>query len=97
MTEAQFQAQVIQLFSLRRWLCYHTFNSRRSTPGYPDLTLVSPSGRVVWAELKTENGKPSGAQLMWLDRLRKGGAEAYLWRPDMWPEIERVAMEREAA
>lgn len=97
MKEAQFQAQVVQLFRLRGFLVYHTHNSRRSAPGYPDLTMVSPSGRVVWAELKTEKGKPSGPQLMWLDRLRKGGAEAYLWRPSDWRDIEQVAMERSAA
>lgn len=93
MSESEFQAQVVQLFRLRGWLVYHTHDSRRSTPGYPDLTLVSKSGHVVFAELKTERNKPTGTQLMWLDRLRKGGAEAYLWRPDMWADIERVAME----
>ena len=40
MTEAQFQEAVVQLARLTGWLVYHTFDSRRSQAGYPDLTLL---------------------------------------------------------
>ena len=82
MTEKAFMASVIELATLCRWRCYHAFDSRRSSPGYPDLTLAK-SGRVIHVELKTERGRVSSAQREWLEAL---GGE--LWRPSDWPTIE---------
>ena len=69
-TEKQFQAAVVKLAKLRGWLCYHTYDSRRSSPGFPDLVLVR-EGAVLFCELKSENGKVSEHQQVWLDALRK--------------------------
>jgi hypothetical protein len=71
-----------------RWsgvMCYHVFDSRRSEPGYPDLTLVGLSG-VVFRELKSSTGRLTPAQRTWLDRLNAAGADAAVWRPDSWPD-----------
>ena len=47
--------------------------------------------RLVLAELKTEKGKVSPAQVAWLERLEQcAGVEVYLWRPSHRDEIERV-------
>lgn len=78
-------------------LFYHPFDSRKSTAGYPDCTIVLPSqGRLIYAELKTYTGRPTVAQGMWLDRLsclttsadlrrrimgKYDACECYLWRP----------------
>ena len=40
MTEKQFMAQVVELAKLKGWLVYHTYDSRRSEPGFPDLCMV---------------------------------------------------------
>jgi len=55
-TEKEWQAQVIKLATMLSWKVFHTHDSRRSTAGYPDLTLVRRS-RVVFAELKTDTGR----------------------------------------
>lgn len=90
MTESQFQSRVVALAKLLRWgPIYHTRVSLGSNQGYPDLHLVR-GGRSVFAELKTMKGRASGAQELWLERLRAAGHEAYLWRPSDLPEIERV-------
>ena len=90
LSEARFQAQVVMLARLHRWLTYHTYDSRRSTAGVPDLLLVRPP-RVIFAELKRDVGTVSPAQRVWLDRLGAcGGVETYCWRPRDWALIERI-------
>jgi len=70
-----------------RWaglLAYHTFDSRRSERGFPDLVLVGPRG-VLWRELKSSRGRLSPAQREWLDMLHRAGSDVDVWRPDDWP------------
>jgi hypothetical protein len=51
-------------------LFYHPFDSRKSQAGYPDCTIVIPNqGRLIYAELKTYQARPTVAQAEWLDRL----------------------------
>ena len=38
--EQAFQAAVMQLAKQYGWMAYHTFDSRKSPSGYPDVTLV---------------------------------------------------------
>lgn len=92
--EKDFQQQVIDLAQIAGWLHYHTYDSRRSPAGYPDLSLVR-NGRLIYAELKSESGSPSDEQQKWLDELdRVPGVEVYVWRPSDWDEIERVLARR---
>lgn len=89
-TEKDFQATVLELARVLGWRCYHTHDSRRSEPGFPDIVAVRPP-RVIYAELKTERGRLTPTQRDWLSLL-KGcpGVEAHVWRPSKWPEIEAV-------
>jgi len=66
-------------------LVYHTHCSRRSEPGYPDVTVCGPSG-VIFRELKAERGRLTPDQRTWLDRLRQAGSDAAVWRPTDWPD-----------
>ena len=60
-----------------RW--YHTFDSRRSPSGFPDLVIVGRG--VIYRELKTAKGKLTAAQSQWLDTLTAAGQDACVWRP----------------
>lgn len=93
MTERQFQSQVVKLAKACGWLVYHTYDSRRSEPGFPDLVLVKGK-RLIFAELKTDKGILSEAQERWLAALREAGRVAVVWRPDDKPEIEWVLTAR---
>lgn len=83
--EKQFQAWVTQAAKLLGWKYFHPYDSRKSVPGYPDLTLVhAKQGRVIFAELKKQDGRVTKAQQEWLTDLQAAGQEAYVWRPSDW-------------
>ena len=89
MTEKEFQSQIIEMAQLLGWLAYHTYDSRKSPPGFPDLTLVRE--RVVFAELKTGKNKLTPEQSVWAKKLRDAkGVEYYLWRPEDAIKIANV-------
>lgn len=93
-SERDFQAQILHLARLAGWRSYHTFDSRRSTKGFPDLCLVRPP-MIVFAELKSETGKLRPEQREWLDALsRVPGVAAKLWRPSDFEEIQTMLCER---
>ena len=85
MTEKQFQSHIVRVAKMRGWLVYHTFDSRRSAPGFPDLVLVRE--RVLFRELKTDKGRVKPAQKAWAEGLEKAGSDYKLWRPCMLQEI----------
>ena len=60
---------------------YHTYNSRRSVPGWPDLALCGSRGFIT-RELKAEYGKPTRDQEHWGFILRNAGVSWDVWRPD---------------
>lgn len=93
MTEKSLQAQVITTARTAGWLVYHTHDSRRSQPGFPDLVLVHPRRQLVlYRELKTERGRVRPEQRQWLTALAEAGADAGVWRPSDWLG-ERVVAE----
>jgi hypothetical protein len=97
-TEREFTAQVLQLAHIYGWLVAHFRPARRvdgswRTPlqgdgaGFPDLVLVrGPWGerpaRVIFAELKAEDGRIGRLQTRWLGALEAvAGVETYVWKP----------------
>lgn len=99
MTEAQFQAAVIDLARLCGWRVMHTRAAQIrpgvwATPiqgdaGFPDLVLCRPiQGDFIVAELKTETGRVSAGQHLWLRALDAAGVETYVWRPTDLPTIK---------
>lgn len=68
-SERAFQQQVLDLASIYGWRSYHTFDSRRSTAGFPDLVLVRPP-EMLLVELKRDNGRLSVPQQDWLRDLQ---------------------------
>ena len=90
-TEAQFQRRVVQLLETTGHLVYHTHDSRRSAPGFPDLVAARPGSSALFLELKTDKGKVSTAQQEWIDILRCGPNSAHIVRPRDWDLIVRLA------
>jgi hypothetical protein len=86
MSEASFQGAVLEYAGLMGWLSYHTRDSRGSNPGFPDLVLVRDN-HLMFIELKTDTGKVSPQQRVWLGALSAAGQEVHVWRPSDWPAI----------
>ncbi len=89
-TEKELQANVLEAAALYGLLAYHTHDSRRSQPGFPDLVLVGPGGVEFW-ELKSAKGRLSHDQEHWRVALQQAGASWRLFRPADWDAImERI-------
>ena len=88
MSEKQLLAAIREYARLRKWLCYHTHDSRRSEPGFPDLVLARD--RLIVAELKSEKGRLTEEQRAWITTLENiakhspGNMEVFVWRPLDW-------------
>ena len=90
MTEADHLEQVKAVALMCGWRLHHTFDSGRSAAGFPDLVLVRPP-RVIFAELKRQNGRVTIPQHLWFHDLDEcPGVEAYIWKPSDWNEIVEV-------
>lgn len=85
-SEKDFQQRVINLAeSLGYSLIYHTHDSRRSQPGFPDLVLVNPSARrVLFRELKSAKGRIRPEQKAWGEGLLQAGFDFDFWYPKDW-------------
>lgn len=98
-SEKDFQAAVVHLAKLNGWMVYHTFDSRRSVPGFPDLFLLRDGIAYAW-ELKRESdtAQPTPAQVEWLNALAEipgfGHECVRVFRPSDWPTIEWYLKQR---
>lgn len=104
-SEADFQAQVIELARHYRWRCAHFRGVRvqrkdgsvyYQTPvqaqgkGFPDLVLLK-GARLLVAELKIPPNTVTPEQAEWLDAFRAvPGAMVCTWTPADWLAIERI-------
>jgi len=99
-TEEAFQSRVLAVAKLYKWRRAHfrpgrTKNGWR-TPvqgdgkGFPDLVLIKPP-RLIIAELKSDKGKVSPDQELWL-RAFAGipCVETFVWRPRDWNAIVNI-------
>lgn len=92
MNEADFQRAVIEMAQWRKWRVAHYRPARTDRgwrtpleghPGAPDLILAR-DGQVLLAELKSDSGRVTSDQNLWLDAA---GPHGRLWRPGDLPAI----------
>lgn len=99
-SEAAFQAGLLRRAGWLGYRRHHVYDSRLAAvecdPGWPDLELLRLPGvrgglRLIYAELKDEQGDVSDDQREILDALMLvAGVEVYLWRPSDVDEAIRV-------
>jgi ribosomal protein L37E len=104
-SEKAWQTTVLDLARRGGWRSYHTFDSRRSSAGFPDLVLVRPP-ELIFVEVKAEKGKTTPEQDAWLEDLGVVAhmvacvevvahhVRVFVWRPSDFDEVCRVLLER---
>ena len=68
MTETQVFEEIRRTANDHGWRIYHTYNSRRSEAGFPDVVLVRGGQLLMW-ELKKASGRVTTQQQQWIDDL----------------------------
>lgn len=85
--EGQLLAAIRRVASTAGWEVYHTYSSKRSEPGFPDVVLTDGES-LLMMELKDNRGKPTLDQARWLQLLaHTGKVETGIWRPRDFPAI----------
>lgn len=111
-TEDQLLTNIVQLAALLNWKVHHCRPARtadgwrtpvQGSPGFPDLVLAHPSGRLIFAETKAQAGRWRPEQVVWrgvLDLVAAAcpGVEVREWRPSDWlsGDIQAVLTTRPA-
>ncbi len=80
LSEERWQDLVLEYAHLWGWWTHHHYDSRRSTPGWPDLVLLRPPELVI-VELKSDTGATTPEQNRVLTMLEHAGVEVHIWRP----------------
>ena len=102
-SENDFLSWVIDLAHVRKWAIAHfrpamvvkndeiTYRTAVSGDGkgFPDCVLAR-GNRLIFAELKSDKGKLSPEQDMWLKLLSESKAEVYVWKPSDRETIEGI-------
>jgi hypothetical protein len=79
MSEKQLQEHVRKLCRDLGLFHYHSFDSRRSEPGFPDSVICKKG--LLYRELKSQTGRLSLAQIRTGRILAEAGADWKTWRP----------------
>lgn len=93
MTEAELRAKVVAKAHAMGWRVFSLPAAKTRRPvkdavGYPDLTLARRQ-RVLWIELKQDDGVLRPDQLLWLRDL---GPQCHVIRPRDWADLERLLL-----
>lgn len=73
MRESSIESRLVRMVRDRGGLCYKFVSP--GNPGVPDRIVITPAGRTVYVELKTEVGRLAAIQKWQHEELRKRGAD----------------------
>lgn len=73
MKESDIEARLVRAVKAKGGLCYKFVSP--GNPGVPDRIVITPDGRTIYVELKTEVGRLSSLQKWQRAEMEKRGAE----------------------
>lgn len=73
MKESTIESRLVRMVRERGGLCYKFVSP--GNPGVPDRIVITPDGRTVYVELKTEIGRLANIQQWQIAEMRKRGAD----------------------
>ena len=89
MLEKEIERRMTQTVKKRGGLCYKFVSP--SNPGVPDRIIITPNGRVIFVELKTEIGRLANIQKWQISEMRKRGADVRVAKG--WPDVKALLEE----
>ena len=84
MSEAELQRLVAELCARLGLHHYHTHDSRRSEPGFPDSVIIGSA--ILYRELKSRDGVLKPEQRRWGSRIIRAAGDWCVWRPRDWED-----------
>lgn len=90
MKESQIEAKLVRMVRDRGGLCYKFVSP--GNPGVPDRIVITPDGRSVYVELKTEVGRLAAIQQWQLREMKKRGLDVRVLKgmPEVKAFVEEV-------
>lgn len=73
MRESSIESKLVRMVRERGGLCFKFVSP--GNPGVPDRIVITPAGRTVYVELKTEVGRLAAIQKWQHEEMRKRGAD----------------------
>lgn len=73
MRESSIETRLVRMVRDRGGLCFKFVSP--GNPGVPDRIVITPTGRTVYVELKTEVGRLAAIQKWQHEEMRKRGAD----------------------
>lgn len=73
MKESSIEAKLVRMVRAKGGLCYKFVSP--GNPGVPDRIVITPAGRTIYVELKTEVGRLAAVQKWQQEEMRKRGVE----------------------
>lgn len=89
MLEKEIERRMALMVRERGGLCYKFVSP--SNPGVPDRIIITPDGRVIFVELKTEIGRLANIQKWQISEMKKRGADVRVARG--WPAVKALVEE----
>lgn len=78
MKESQIERSLVERIKARGGLCYKFVSP--SNPGVPDRIVITPYGRTVYVELKTDAGQLTKIQEWQISEMQRRGADVRVCR-----------------
>lgn len=73
MKESTIEARLVREVKKRGGLCYKFISP--NNPGVPDRIVITPDGKTIYVELKTEIGRLAKIQQWQIEEMRKRGVD----------------------
>ena len=90
MKESAIEAKLVRMVRDRGGLCYKFVSP--GNPGVPDRIVITPDGKTIYAELKTEVGRLAAIQKWQISEMQKRGMDVRVLKglPDVKAFVEEV-------
>ncbi|WP_293009555.1 MULTISPECIES: VRR-NUC domain-containing protein [unclassified Oscillibacter] len=90
MKESAIEAKLVRMVRDRGGLCYKFVSP--GNPGVPDRIVITPDGKTIYAELKTEVGRLAAIQKWQITEMQKRGMDVRVLKglPEVRAFVEEV-------